>query len=933
MKTRYPLSALLVTFGISASAQLANWSPGPSATLSDFPQQASPQINGSCRISQFRFHPTDPNKIYAVTSQGGFFTTTDGGNNWVVKSGMESNVSSCASLCIDRTNDQVIYLGTGDPDYYTNGQGLLKSTDGGATFLPTTLTDCLVDDIYQHPVTATTFVASTNKGIYKSTDNCATWTATTATTIEFCDMQRNAATNSLILYAATLENTSRLFRSTDFGSTWSHITSGLVTAVANVQTGGRVGVTPANPNVVYFGAIGGLGIVHKSTDGGLNFTVQKAEGAPNLTGYEIVVEDGPGQGNYNNAITVDRNDATKLWYTSHCVWKSSNSGVNWTFLHGWAEGIHTDAKEIFQSPFDATKLWASNDGGMWLSTDEGVTWTTKSNGLYAYEVGEETTASNHTYRDELIIGTQDNGKIRRNATVFTTVQGGDDYAKKSYDYLPSGGYIYNLNENTRSPSPGNNGDAITYGLPPAVTSVEQTGFNRVNPELGFICKNNVYRTTNLSAATPTWTQISTFSAPIKAVHSCIANTNRLYVITDDGNIRVSSNALSGSPTFVTHALPTGSNTIASIAAMANNANTVYISVNDWVYVSYDGGATWTDISYNLPAVNHRRILAEEYGGTQELVFVATNNAVYYKKAGQVTWTNYSTNLPGRRAPTGFTLFDDGTNNALIRFSTFGRGVWETPFDNLRVNLNGLKVAAKVFLEGPFNSGTGLMNDALRGLGTFPTTDPYPALGYVHTGGGNGGVVAPAVIAVTGSNAIVDWVVLELRNPAAGGTVMASRSALVQRDGDIVELDGTSPVVFALAPGSYFVAVRHRNHTGCMVSTAVALSASPSVVNFTNNATTTYGTNARKTVGAVEVLWAGDVTFNHQIKYTGGANDRDPILVHVGSTTPNNVTTGYDGTDVNLDGTTKYTGSTNDRDPILVNVGSTTPNNVRVEQLP
>ena len=70
-----------------------------------------------------------------------------------------------------------------------------------------------------------------------------------------------------------------------------------------------------------------------------------------------------------------------------------------------------------------------------------------------------------------------------------------------------------------------------------------------------------------------------------------------------------------------------------------------------------------------------------------------------------------------------------------------------------------------------------------------------------------------------------------------------------------------------------------------------------------------------------------------LRYTGSGNDRDPILVAVGSTTPNNTAPGYLPADVNLDGTVKYTGSANDRDPILVNVGSTTPNNTRTEQLP
>jgi len=69
-------------------------------------------------------------------------------------------------------------------------------------------------------------------------------------------------------------------------------------------------------------------------------------------------------------------------------------------------------------------------------------------------------------------------------------------------------------------------------------------------------------------------------------------------------------------------------------------------------------------------------------------------------------------------------------------------------------------------------------------------------------------------------------------------------------------------------------------------------------------------------------------------YSGTGNDRDPILLAVGSTTPNNtVTNTYDRRDTNLDGVIKYTGSANDRDIILTNVGSTTPNNTRTQQLP
>ena len=119
----------------------------------------------------------------------------------------------------------------------------------------------------------------------------------------------------------------------------------------------------------------------------------------------------------------------------------------------------------------------------------------------------------------------------------------------------------------------------------------------------------------------------------------------------------------------------------------------------------------------------------------------------------------------------------------------------------------------------------------------------------------------------------------------------------------------------------------------MTASPVGLSTVPATVDFTSATTATYGSDARRSLGAVQVLWAGDATFNGKLKYTGTGNDRDPILTLVGGITPNGTVSQYSNLDVNMNGQVKYTGSANDRDPILVNVGSTTPNNMRVEQLP
>ncbi|MBP6698516.1 MAG: delta-60 repeat domain-containing protein, partial [Flavobacteriales bacterium] len=244
------------------------------------------------------------------------------------------------------------------------------------------------------------------------------------------------------------------------------------------------------------------------------------------------------------------------------------------------------------------------------------------------------------------------------------------------------------------------------------------------------------------------------------------------------------------------------------------------------------------------------------------------------------------------------------------------------------------VAPKMFLGGPFNSGTQQMSDALRIASLIPSTEPYTALGYTHTGGGGGETVAPSVVAVTGANAIVDWVVVELRKNPDPSVVVASRSALVQRDGDVVGTDGFSPVSFNLPAANYYVAVRHRNHLGAMRLTQVALGPNSTAVDFTLSGTATYGTNARNTVNGTMVLWPGDANFNRIVKYAGSANDRDVVLQVVGGGTPTNVVSNiYSGADINLDGSVKYAGSSNDRDIILQTIGGTVPTATRTQQLP
>jgi hypothetical protein len=301
---------------------------------------------------------------------------------------------------------------------------------------------------------------------------------------------------------------------------------------------------------------------------------------------------------------------------------------------------------------------------------------------------------------------------------------------------PAGFSVSGVGQRRIAPTGGN----TSYNLPGGVTIVEALAFNRTNNNLAFLGSSNIYRSNDVLNNTPTWTQISNFSTPIMHVHSCIANPNRLYVVTNDQKIYVSNDALSANPTFAMYNLPAASNNTATVTAISNNADIVYIAINNRVYRSADGGQNWANITYNLPSANHRQILAEEYDGTEELVLVATNNAVYYKKAGQVTWTNYSTNLPSRKSPTDFSMYDDGSNQAVIRYASYGRSIWETPFHNIRAT----RAVVAAATTNACSDATWKFADASTGnivsrVWSFTSgtpsnsTDAHPTVTYATTG--------------------------------------------------------------------------------------------------------------------------------------------------------------------------------------------------------
>lgn len=288
----------------------------------------------------------------------------------------------------------------------------------------------------------------------------------------------------------------------------------------------------------------------------------------------------------------------------------------------------------------------------------------------------------------------------------------------------------------------------------------------------------------------------------------------------------------------------------------------------------------------------------------------------------------------RIAPHEGMLIDPGdqVNNTANIFFDFNPPVITEPCI-VQVPTPDVSVRLKALLGGVNGAEGGLMEDALRAQDLLPAEEPFTSLGQPLIGD-DVGMVDPGVYATTGPDAIVDWVLVELRDPLDPSSPMASRSALLQRDGDVVDTDGVSLVRFNVPSGPYHIAVRHRNHAGVMTGSSHQLSSKSTLVDLTVPTTVAFGSDARMNLNGRMALWPGDVNLDDQVKYAGLNNDRDLVLQAIGGLVPTNTLTGvYDVRDVNLDGTVKYAGEDNDRDVILQAIGGAVPTAVRHQQLP
>ena len=195
-------------------------------------------------------------------------------------------------------------------------------------------------------------------------------------------------------------------------------------------------------------------------------------------------------------------------------------------------------------------------------------------------------------------------------------------------------------------------------------------------------------------------------------------------------------------------------------------------------------------------------------------------------------------------------------------------------------------------------------------------------------------------AVTGEDAVVDWVFVELRSKADSTTVLATRSGLLQRDGDVAEMDGIWGLRFpGVSIDDYYVVVRHRNHLGVMTALPKTARQLAELVDFsvietgfydfaTNRNIQDYTGLAQKydPFNLVYTMWGGDFDLNKKVKFDNPGDDLNTLFFEVfaypGNTTGNanfDFAYGYLQGDFDMNSKSKFDNPNDDKNILFFQV--------------
>ncbi|GIH08918.1 hypothetical protein Rhe02_69850 [Rhizocola hellebori] len=651
--------------------------------------------------------PRTPGIVYAAAGTGGVWKSTDGGVTFAA-AWSDKLPQSMGALTI--TPDGTLYAGTGEPDhggggsYY--GAGVYRSTDGGASWSSLGLTDTgAVGRIGVDPADprrilvaaqGRLFDTTGERGVYLSEDGGASWRQVLQgrnDSTGAIDLAINPADPNIVL-AAMWDKLrfpdgreyggpgSGVYRSTDGGRTWARAGAPLPAVEAE---SGRIGVAFArsNPRRAYAitnDRIGNLTGFFVSYDAGASWTRP-------LTGEPALDAGDGGFAWWFGRLWVDPFDANHVFSAGVPMMESRDGGLSWISSPG--NRFHADQHALAFDPHQRGRVYLGNDGGLYWSDKNGdVTgpWSRASVQPYMQFYAMDVSVQDVTRASG---GTQDNGSLRSwNGASWNLYRGGDGMMNR----------INPVDHNNVFACSQNGGCARSDNAGDTMTSIRArfagTRFNWVSPLEISAGGDTVYFGSNILNRSDdrgvTWRAVSpdltggptprnsTSYGTITAIGIAPTDKETVYVGTDDGRLWVTGNG-GGTWTRLTDPdLP--DRWVTRVTVDPQDARTAWVAYSGFkwesetqphVLMTSDGGASWVDISGDLPQAPVNDVIRHPKHG--DWLYVGTDMGVFFTPNLGRVWLKVGENFPA--VPVNDLLFHEETKTLFA--ATFGRSILQT----------------------------------------------------------------------------------------------------------------------------------------------------------------------------------------------------------------------------------------------------------------
>ena len=640
--------------------------------------------SGQGRVNIVYKDPVNSNILYLGAPAGGIWKSADNGINWQPLSDELPQIG-VSGIAVDHTNNNVIYISTGDKDATdTYSIGVLKSTDGGATWNTTGLsftnTTTTSGDIIMHPNNNQILWCATSVGIYKTSNGGNTWLNVQSGDFAQGNIRLKPGDPSTI-YAVS---NNRFYKSTNSGDIFSVITTGLP------FNSGRLvmDVTPANSSYIYIlSSTTGSGFqgIYRSINSGTSWT--KTSGTTNILEST--------QAWFDLAIAASDINADEIYTGCLNVWKSTDGGVSVTKLNNWSAPFapaYTHA-DIHYLGFLGGKLYCGSDGGIYVSENGGTSFTDLTAGaqisqFYKVAVSKQSAG-------KMVGGLQDNGGHAYSNGAWKNYYGADgmdtaiDPTNQNlyYGFIQFGNsmYISSTAGNNAGGSVGSPGGVDGNWVTPLVANAQGELFS------GF---NNLFKLQNGS-----WVQQNTSaigSGNLELIAIDPSNSDIMYVANGATLYKSTNHGVTFSSVY------TATSNITAIEIHHSDSNIVYLTTEGTAgqaLKSINGGNTFTNFSTGLPAIGKNDIVHQGRHSDNPL-YLATSLGVYYRDDTMTSWQPFDTNLPN----VSVTDLEINLEDSKLIAATYGRGIWQTdiPF---QTPANDIKLVEFIAPSATINCST------------------------------------------------------------------------------------------------------------------------------------------------------------------------------------------------------------------------------------